>query len=105
MMLVDVAPVSRATPVAVEDQAQGRRPVPPGGLTELARELPRPAPAEPFPPLDMLTAPEAGGPLRAVAPLVRRGCARLRAGIEALTRERGEVPFEPGSVEPLLLPS
>jgi type 2 lantibiotic biosynthesis protein LanM len=78
---------------------------PPAWWAELAQALTRPAPANPTPvPLpEPLRGKEVAGFLAALAPLLARARDRLRAGVRDLLQTQPRPPFDPGTIEALLL--
>src|SRR4051812_39444383 len=88
------------------DEAVDGPPVPPSPwMDELERALAGPTPSDgPAIPLpEVLRDHATAGFLIAIEPLVARACERLRTGIRALVPGRGDLPFDPTTVESILL--
>ena len=78
---------------------------PPPWMEELERALARPTPPDgPAIPLpEALREHATAGFLVAIEPLLARAVDRLRQGIRALASSRGDLPFDPATVEAILL--
>src|SRR5215210_7344955 len=88
------------------DEAVDGPPFPPSPwMEELERALADPTPTDgPAIPLpECLRDHAAAGFLLAIEPLLARACARLRTGIRTLIPTRGDLPFDPTTVESILL--
>jgi type 2 lantibiotic biosynthesis protein LanM len=75
----------------------------PAWAGELHRAYSEPLPDAPPEVLGHLRQVPAAGFLRLIEPLLCRGCARLRQGMEALASDRDGIPFDPKAIETVLL--
>ncbi|HXF60296.1 MAG TPA: type 2 lanthipeptide synthetase LanM family protein, partial [Caldilineaceae bacterium] len=81
------------------ERLHARQPEPPEWLLELAEAYARPASVFAVPP----PGEEALGLLDLIQPLIDRACDRLRAGVAALVAQWPALPFDPQTIEELLL--
>jgi type 2 lantibiotic biosynthesis protein LanM len=87
------------------DAVRDRIPALPGWLAELEQAFARPLPGGSVPLPETFREHQMAGFLTAVGPLLEHGRRRLREGVRALSETRPDPPFDPGTVEGLLLPS
>jgi hypothetical protein len=80
-----------------------RVPAPPEWLTDLATAFARPSASEPLPLPERFRTHPMAGLLHAAQPLLDQGLERLRAGIADLVRRYPHMPFDPATIEEILL--
>jgi type 2 lantibiotic biosynthesis protein LanM len=85
------------------EAVRSRFPAPPAWLAKLARAFFRPASSRSNLLPEVLPGQERTWFLNVIEPLIRQGCERLHAGVQALAQTRSNLPFDPGTVEAVLL--
>jgi hypothetical protein len=86
----------------IED-VQGRFPAPPTWLAELAQAFCRPAASNSLPLPEPWRGQEVIAFLGIIEPLISQSCDRLHQGVQALVQTRSDLPFDPGTVEEIML--
>ncbi|MEW5804557.1 MAG: type 2 lanthipeptide synthetase LanM family protein [bacterium] len=85
------------------EAVRDRFPAIPGWLAKLTQAFSHPPTSEPLPlPEELRKQPEAGF-LAAIAPLIHQGRDFLRQGIQSISQTRYDLPFDPGTIEDILL--